>query len=221
MFEANVRAKCAIQYDDEHDMILAIEKYLPNGHGAYVRQYVAKSEGQSAKRIISYPTVYKAGNGDAILVCLPGYKQQNGDCVQIVTKKCEEQQLLQKLCSGWAASGYDASKHNLIRNSSNDCYVYNCKTVNYGLSGKNSGKCEYCKASRKGINSDGLCETCSNNEIWDESAHSCKPTVSLTLEQMKYGINGDPTDQDSQCWTHTNPENFKKCVFKESNNDKQ
>lgn len=108
-------------------------------------------------------------------------------------------------------------------NAAATCTVFVCKDgKGYASDPKVSGnwECVNCKniandasvhPSRLGLGSDGVCVTCATAEIYDEDSQSCVQARVLT----QYGMIGitTPTQQlDDQCWTKSNPDDYKSCV---------
>ena len=72
MFDRAITDKCGLHGTQEHDNILAIVRYAPGGHGAFVRQMIVRSERDGWGDMKSTATVYLAEGSQEILVCKPG-----------------------------------------------------------------------------------------------------------------------------------------------------
>lgn len=217
MFVFNKYAGCGVNKGQEHDMILAITKWTPSGHGAFVQQMVWRAERSGWKDMISWASIYPATNSQEILVCKNGYRPNpaNTDCEEINSNLCRSQ----SLCNGW--SGFDETIHTFYQLPENDtCYQFRCVEPGTAFPSKESRICEPCTSEdiRAGVSpADGTCVHCESGKIFDESAASsgyCAVATAYTKTDMQYGKDQtkNTVELDKQCWIIADPEDYEDCV---------
>ncbi len=229
-FAADGRAHCkstsgSYSWSTEHDILLAIDKFLPSGNGAIVRQmeFSARYDGKTKEADLQ---VYPANASTEILVCKRGYKPNAGrtDCEPINPTECNRAILSQKMCSGWDLSQYDENIHTV--ELANDCYKYKCKRAGYTFASTTDHTCVECTTNMRGgaHPTDGTCVKCETGYVFDKTAHEekyCVKAIGLTQIDLTLGRNKtkanykDATDVKQQCWTKASPEEYRKCVMGE------
>ena len=166
--------------NNTNDGLFVISGWLPNGHGAWVRPYVARVRAfdwntELKSDIFIYPAV-KEGTQDVIpatVGCLDGYEPNSDytNCVPINSSVCGVDAGVD-FCPGWKSQYYDTNESNKVLVG--DCYQWRCKDPNYGFDSVNvHHDCGRCPVSAKqGIASDGSCRTCDNNQLFDATAET-------------------------------------------------
>lgn len=205
------------QRNTEHDILLAVDKFLPSGNGAFVRMMEFSARHNELQ-------VYPANGKEQELLCKRGYKQNKTktDCEPINASECKKAILNQKMCSGWTADKYDEKKHMLDLNDG--CYKYKCKTAGQAFVSTTDHSCTDCTTDIRGgthpIN--GTCVKCDTGMIFSDIDGECKETISLNNTDLAYGQNKtkddfkDNNDTTDQCWAKKAPEEYKECVMGEN-----
>lgn len=218
MFAFNDYRSCGVHKGQEHDMILAITRYLPSGHGAFVRQMVVRAERSGWKNMISTATIYPAQNSSEILVCKNGYgpNPANTECEELNATNCR----LQSMCTGWG-TGFDETIHAFIQPSGSTCFQYRCAEIGKAFaSDTNRASCVDCNSNlRDGVSPvDGTCIKCDIGKIFSETATAtgfCADAMGYTKTDLQYGKgktkNSQP-DVAKQCWPIATPDDYKMCV---------
>lgn len=210
-------AACGVHKTQEHNMILAINRWLPSGHGAFVRKMVVRAERRGWKNMESTATVYPASNSADILVCKNGYQANaNGsDCIEINANVCR----LQQSCDGW--TDYNEKLHTFVQQSNQNCYQFRCTETGKAFASEtNRGTCVECVSGlRTGVSpTTGACVKCDVGLIFSANATSsgfCVATNSYSNVDLQYGrgrTKNSELDIDKQCWTMTDPVEYEKCV---------
>ncbi len=230
MFAFNVNSMCGVRwfwggtmfnYNSEHDMILAITRYLPSGHGAWVRQMIVRSENYYIEKKAAGVKVYPAQNSSEILVCKNGYtvNAAGTDCQEINPVICK----LQQTCTGWS-SGFDENLHRFVQVDGETCFQYRCIEPGQAFaSDTNRSSCIDCVDNmRSGISPiDGVCVKCDVGKIFDATAKSsgfCVPTQSFSKTDLQYGKgkSKNTVPLNEQCWSLLLLGDYKACVFGET-----
>lgn len=216
-FMANEDRDCG-SHDNEHDMILAITRYLSSGHGAYVQQMVARATSNAVN-------VYSAGTANEILVCRPGYKPVAGDCVQ-ATNFCELENYFKNMCTDWSSAYFDSNIHKFEKKGK--CYIYKCKTPGYAFPDTEGNVSDYsCSKCIEVVNKDGInphngaCVHCETGKVFEEYSnnYACLDAQQLTRQELQYG-KGKTTQDDirnlslnEQCWIKDITDDYYECVL--------
>ena len=212
MFHWNQYRKCGVHKGKEHDMILAISDFLPDGHGAFVQPMVFRAERAGWKHMVSTATVW--GAGEKTLLCKDGYQPNSAktDCVAINANTCN----MNSLCTGWPTSEFSESNHTMHANGS--CYEYRCMAPGTGFTSSTDKTCIECTGdNRVGIPSaTGVCVRCPTGKIFDDNASAssyCRDATQYSTQTLAYGQNRTRNaDLALQCWTKVEPDEYKSCV---------
>ncbi len=217
----------AIRGQQEHDMVLGISRWLPNGHGAFVRQMVVWTDIQRSIVRDSTASIYPAQNGKEILVCKNGYKPNaNGDnCEPINRELCPEsiEDMRAALCTGW--TDMDENIHDFKLDATKNCYQFRCINNKEAFVSGADRTCAECVTSpRNGVSPvNGVCIRCDKGKIFDANAKSsgyCTDTTGYTKTDMMYGkgkTKNSVQNIDDQCWPLITPDEYKECVTGQSN----
>lgn len=224
MFLRNQYNDCGVSKEQEHDGILAITRWAPGGHGAWVQPLIVRAQrrGWSKKKnppegMVSWPAIYYFTGATEILACVDGYKPNAGgtDCVAINEAICAEA----KTCPGW--TGFDEGLHTFVMPSGKDCFEFRCKGENQAFASTTDRSCIECPTnSRGGMSSvDGTCVKCEAGKVFNNKATStathCGEAIAYTKSDMQYGKgktkNNNP-DVAQQCWTMTETDAYRECV---------
>lgn len=217
MFNWNNYYGCGLNKGQEHDSILAITRWAPGGHGAWVQPLIVRAQREGWKDMISWPAIFYRVGATEILACIDGYKPNAGgtDCVEINANVCAEA----KSCPGW--TGFDESLHTFVMPSGKDCFEFRCKGENMAFASATDRSCIECTTSLRGGVSpiDGTCVKCDSGKVFNNKATStsahCGDAYAYTKTDMQYGQgktkNNNP-DPDNQCWTKTETDVYRTCV---------
>lgn len=212
MFYMNQNKKCYGNRKEEHDMILAISKWAPSGHGAFAQPTIFRAERDGDKHMVSTATITFVGT--ATLLCKEGYAPNSGgtDCDPIDATMCA----LTNMCTGW--SGFDAATHKITAAKSGGCNEYRCLQPKYGFKSEADKTCAECgEDARHGTNSDnGVCVACDVGSIFDGAKNQCVAASHvLGRDAMVYGPNKDRDTKPlgDQCWTKPESTEYKNCVI--------
>ena len=217
----------------QHDIIFVIVGWLNGGTGAYVRPYVvqgARDETQNKNDVAMYPAV-QSGNCDAggtvikeKLVCTVGYKlNANGNGCEPISDCNANGPSASEYCNGWNASDFDSTKHSLIKvpNSNTGCYQWRCTDGKSILDKAGGTECTwYVWSPQRGVNPEnGTGVQCPSAMVFNANVYGdgvsvnyCEDTIRVSGDVLLYGNGNSSTTWDKQCWTKTNPEEYKKCV---------
>lgn len=224
MFFWNKKDGCDLNRKQEHDGILAITRWAPGGHGAWVQPLVVRAQREGWKKtedtpdgMVSWPAVYYFTGATEQLVCVDGYKPNAGgtDCVAINEAICAEA----KMCPGW--TGFDEGLHTFVMPSGKDCFEFRCKGENQAFASTTDHSCIECPTNSRGGMSpvDGTCVKCDSGKVFNNKATStathCGEAIAYTKSDMQYGKgktkNNNP-DVAQQCWTMTETDAYRECV---------
>lgn len=226
---------CGVNKTQEHKMILAVTKWTTSGHGAFVRQMMVRAERTGWDDMVSWASVYPAGNSGEVLVCKNGYKPNatKTDCVAIDSNICNAQQL----CDGW--DGFDENIHrfyvptmsaslstgNLTVGTKSPaqktlCYQYRCLEAGTAFVSSSNRSCAPCvNDARDGVSpADGTCIKCGLGQIFDENALSsgyCATADAYSKTDMMYGkgkTKSNVPNIKNQCWTMVDLQDYLNCV---------
>ena len=206
---------------NEHDIVLAITKWLPSGHGAWVQQITVRAAGRDWNGIYSWVVVYPAEGAEEILVCKDGYTAMNDDCVEVDPDACTAV----SACPGWA--GFDKSQHTWLpvpnpAKNNETCFEYRCAADGYAFTSLTNRTCAPCPTQlRQGESPrDGTCIRCDGTDVYNanlESSGYCGPALVLTKNDMQYGYtktrNTPNLRLDDQCWTKILTDEYLACVM--------
>ncbi len=206
----------------EHDILLAIDKFLPSGNGAWARQMEFSARNPDLQ-------VYPANASSQILVCKNGYKPNisNTDCEPIDSSACTMAIASTKMCNGWNLSGYNKDMHML--EITDGCYKYKCKNAGQAFASVTDHTCIDCATNNRGGPHpiDGTCVKCDTGYIFNKNNATnnyCAKAIGLTKLDLMYGRGktkasyGDTQSVNDQCWTKTSPDEYKECVMNTNKN---
>ena len=214
MFHLGERDSCDVNYNQEHDMILAVSDWLPSGHGAWATPFVVRARREAYDNDKSGVEVWAAG--EATLLCKNGYTANaaENDCVAIDEAACG----LTKMCENWPSILFDTTTMVLEYNSDEGCYKYRCRESGYAFLSSEDKTCQPCATNLRGgvLEDDGTCVICDVGKIFDSNAVStgfCSETVAYDKRVLQYGKGKDKhTDIAQQCWTILEPTDYINCV---------
>lgn len=220
-------------YSVEHDILLAIDKFLPSGNGAWARQMEFSAMGiKGGKMSAADLHVYPASGSSQILVCKNGYQPNisNTDCEPINASTCSMAQASTKMCAGWNISGYREDMH--VLETTDACYKYKCKNIGQTFASTTDHTCIDCTSNDRGGPHpiDGTCVKCDTGYIFnknDTENNYCSKAIGLTKLDMMYGRGktkssyNDENSVTKQCWTKTDPNEYRECVLGTNNAVKQ
>lgn len=218
MFVWNKYYGCGVHKGQEHDIILALTKWLPSGHGAIAQQVVVRAFRSGWKHMDSWPKIYPAAGAAEILVCKDGYKPNSSrtDCEPINSETCARSMA----CNGWGGDDYDSSQHSLALREGSNCYEFRCSKQGYAFQSATNRTCTECATNlRDGVNPvSGDCVKCEVGKIFDKNAAStgyCANTRSFSKIDMQYGSGKtqNTTVLKDQCWVLTTNDNYKECLL--------
>lgn len=217
MFRWSVNPACGVHKTQEHNMILALKRWLPSGHGAVAQQMVVRAQREGWKDMISWAAIYPAGNAPEIIVCKNGYKPNSSktDCEEISSEICA----LALSCPDWN-SGYDRTQHILKMRDGSSCYEYRCSQQGYAFKDAVNRSCTECVTGmRDGVSpKDGTCVKCDVGNVFDEKASGngyCSVAQGYSKVDLQYGAGqtrNSNQDLEQQCWTITTPNDYAECV---------
>ncbi len=212
------------QSNSEHDIVIAINRFLPSGNGALARQMEVSARYSYIASKYDLQ-VYPAQNSNDYLLCKPGYKQNAAytDCEPINPSECNQAIMSQKMCSGWDLSQFDEKIH--TAELVGGCYKYKCKQANYTFASVSDHTCIECaKGLRGGPHpTDGTCVKCDTGRVFnaeDSANEYCPMALGLTHSDMIWGkdkTKGDYKtilDIKQQCWTKASPAEYRDCVLR-------
>lgn len=209
----------------EHNIILAITRWAPGGHGAWVQPLVVRAQREGWKKtektpdgMVSWPVLYYVTNTKEILLCVDGYepKDDGTDCVAINADICPE---VPSMCPGWTE--IDEGLHMVVQSAGKNCFEFRCKGENQAFASTTDRSCIECPTnSRGGMSSvDGTCVKCEAGKVFNNKATStathCGEAIAYTKSDMQYGKgktkNSNP-NVSQQCWTMTETDAYRECV---------
>lgn len=217
MFNWNHYYGCGAHKGQEHDSVLAITRWAPGGHGAFVQPLIVRAQREGWKDMISWPSIFYRVGATEILACISGYKPNAGgtDCVAISENLCAEA----KSCPGW--TGFDESQHTFVMPTGKDCFEFRCKGENMAFASATDRSCVECTTSLRGGVSpvDGTCVKCDSGKVFNNKATTaaghCGDATAYTKTDMQYGKgktkNNNP-EPENQCWTKTETDVYRECV---------
>ncbi len=209
--------------EQEHNVILAITRWAPGGHGAWVRPLVVRAQREGWKKtektpdgMVSWPVLYYLTETTEILMCVDGYTPTDTDCVPINSAICPE---VPSMCPGWTE--IDEGLHMVVQSAGKNCFEFRCKGENQAFASTTDRSCIECPTnSRGGMSSvDGTCVKCEAGKVFNNKATStathCGEAIAYTKSDMQYGKgktkNNNP-DVANQCWTMTETDAYRECV---------
>lgn len=217
-------ARSGQRTSSEHDILLAINRFLDSGNGAMVRLMEFSARYDKGKKRPDLQ-VYPAQNTSDILLCKPGYKQNAGytDCEPINPSECNQAIMSQKMCSGWDLSLFNEDIH--TAELVGGCYKYRCKQANYAFASAFDHTCIECAKGLRGGShpKDGTCVKCDTGRVFnaeDPANEYCPMALGLTHSDMIWGKDKTKGDYKTileikqQCWTKTSPAEYRDCVLR-------
>lgn len=220
LFTWNARYGCGLNKRQEHDSVLAITRWAPGGHGAWVQPVIVRAQRKGWDSMTSWPAIYsRAGSTAPQLVCVEGYAPNTAqtDCLQINSTLCDRVN-----CPDLAKHGYVGTIHTEYMPAGAECPDFRCKNNNQAFASITDKTCVSCPSSMRGGVSpiDGTCVSCELGTVFNgratDSEHLCKPAIRLTKTDMQYGFgytkNSRP-DVADQCWSLGQIDEYRACVL--------
>lgn len=209
------RGDCGHNEEDHHDLILGMSKFAPGGHGAFLRGFTIRGNRDDWKSYTGWVEIYPSG--PEVLACMNGYQPNgdNTDCVAINSAVCEA---AGNLCTGWAEADFNPSIHKLVQQESG-CAQYRCIADGQGFVSATNRACTACVDNTSDYRSavsilDGQCYKCTDGQVFNQKSGRCESAVIFTQIDLSYGPGQNANSTlVTQCWTKTNPMDYKNCVF--------
>ena len=222
----------------EHDVVLAVTEYTPDGYGAFVGPLVVRAASKPVGSYWgdynrAYAFAYPANNTDTKLVCVNGYKHNaagNG-CVKYSQEQVdreaaqvEAKTAADNACSGWVISTTDEFINTYDIKMVGSCNQYRCKDSSKGFKSEMDKTCVPCgDNSQHGVNPDtGVCVECTTKQTFSADAQYkesgyCRDKLVVIPGALQYGINNTSNDLlGEQCWYKLFKDGFevyKDCIF--------
>ena len=222
MFHLGEREACGVNYNQEHDMILAVSDWLSSGHGAWASPFVVRARRESYNNSKSGVEVWPVG--EATLLCKNGYivNKENNDCIAIDEAMCA----INQMCPDWPSSAYNGLTMVVEYYEPSNCYKYRCIEKGYAFASSAEKTCSFCTTNiRNGVSpEDGTCIKCDVGKIFNENAKDqgyCSTAVSYINSDLQYGKGKNKSiDINQQCWTSADldPTDYINCVKGTANN---
>lgn len=218
MFFRGKKDGCDMNGKQEHDGILAITRWAPGGHGAWVQPLVVRAQRNGWDNMHSWPAVYYYTGAKEQLVCVEGYKPNVGgtDCVAVSENLCTEA----KLAPGW--TGFNKTLHKFVIPKGKSLVEFRCKGENMAFASATDHSCVECITSlRVGVSQvDGTCVECEAGKVFNSNATTadayCGDAYAYTKTDMQYGKGKTKNDVENvkeQCWTMTETDDYRACVM--------
>jgi len=151
-------------------------------------------------------------NGRTTTLCASGYTLNNEKCEKT---NCSNPDLKlkkpgkqlddngKKFCDNY--ENYDATKHDLVEESS--CYSYVCKEGGFDTKYNHKDCIEDCgKTKQSGVLDTGYCKVCNDNQMFNGT--ECASYTELSMLQLKKGF-----QEIFDCWQEFGGNNYKTCVL--------
>lgn len=181
----------------EMDVMVGVSNWLENKKGVVASPFLFWCTNRAASNDmdINFYTQYKSET-----LCLPGFTGPN-------CEKCKPK----RMCSGYDAAQFDASKHTMTMNGG--CSEFRCTDTTMGFKSANDkNDCVAC-AKLGGVGNDGSCVTCSVGQNFDKKTKTCRQAQTFTKDDMQYGKGKDSDiPLNDQCWQHAEPTKYESCV---------
>ncbi|MCL2538045.1 MAG: hypothetical protein FWF34_01600 [Alphaproteobacteria bacterium] len=186
MFEWDKYHRCGGNVREEHDMVLAISRWLPSGNGAFAQQMIVRAERWNWPDQTSTATLWWAPNGKEILVCKEGFKPKgNDDCEPINPAVCS---------------------------SSTTAAPLRCP-AGQGFPSANDETCAPCTGNGSGVSTaTGVCHHCATGQIFDGA--TCRTARQLSNIELRFGLGRSSAPANSTpCWMEFNVSDYRECVL--------
>ncbi len=157
------------------------------------------------------------GNGTTKTLCATGYKPDNNGtkCVPINAEICNTSMANLSMCYGFSKSDYNSKIHYLVNDGG--CAKFFCSEVGTAFAQPGQYECQPCPAEgRNGIDpASGVCIKCNSGQAFDSTSNQCVTARPYTHTDLQYGIGqtSGSTALKNQCWTYTEPDEYKNCVM--------
>ncbi len=226
MFVGDTNDTCSYgSTPQQHNVILAIDRWDPNSHGAFVRPFNIRAQRSGWDDMYSIIAVSPSINSYLQLVCQSGYEPNSTQdkCVKI--KQCtptEESKDLEEapakesdICPEWKDS-FDDSIHVYYKaKATDDCFVYRCLQPGYAFVDARKNKCAACTEDlRTGVDALGMCVTCKTTQRFDKDSKTCIALNPVSKSDLLYGKGNTAPNDDykNDCWSKSTPVDYVKCV---------
>lgn len=186
----------------DHDIDYVVLGVL-NIHESWVEVAPVKVRAHG-KKIID---AYVASGSEYKILCAPGYELNDAGDGCKLSSYCTD---FAQLCSGERMDLFNEDKKHewMVRttNGNNTCMYIGCQS-GYGLDpNRNDKTCILCKTtSKQGINSNGECEKCDEDEIF--KTDGCHRYTTYSAQDLVNGV-----QRAFDCWLEKDPVNYGTCV---------
>jgi len=225
MFDDDQNSTCNYgKVPQQHNVVLAVSKWEPNSHGAFVRQFSIRAQRSGWKDMYSIVAVSPAINGSLQLVCQSGYEPDSTQSKCVKIKQCtpEEPEIPEEapaketdFCPGWKDS-FDDSIHVYYKtNATDDCFVYRCLQPGYAFVDARKNKCAACTEDlRTGVDALGMCVTCKTTQRFDKDSKKCVDLKTVSKAELLYGKGNIGPNQNykDDCWSKATSGDYVSCV---------
>lgn len=210
-----------------------VTDFTSDGHGVKTKQFIARisRDGESGSKLVPLLEVADTGAKYKVL-CLPGYIADGDNCVLASEVAGNDSSSSSGSgsgddntgnsvvgpCPGWDGLPGNKMSYKRYYVSEKNCYEYRCFDSSEGFRSSADRACISCYGTSRGVNSNGVCITCSDDMVFDKSQNKCREGIGYTKQDLLYGRNKTVTSASlaDQCWTKTLPMDYKLCVIKTS-----
>lgn len=195
-------------------VVVGVTKFLT--HGVIAQPVYLQCTRYNWKHNDSAMTHLELAAGTAKLLCASGYKPNadNSDCEMFDPNMETLQQLT--FCSNFPADKYDAEKHEIENDPTNNCAKYFCKDSSQAFAGRGDTNCVDCANNILGGVSlvDGTCKKCELGQYFDQETDACASANVYTKTDVRYGKGNTQSSKtfENHCWPIVQPSEFKECV---------
>lgn len=197
-------------FDTKHYLFYGVLGFTSDGHGVITQPmtaYTALTQVATTRTAIN---VYAYGTKRTL--CESGYIPVGESCERNAAAAGTVEDA--DSCSGWETYPSTGS-YKRYYVSSKDCYEYRCMDASEGFRSSADRTCVSCSSNSKGVDSNGVCITCSSSMVFDKIGKKCREPVEYTKQDLLYGRNKTVGSADlvDQCWTKTIPSEYEQCVL--------
>ncbi len=210
----------------EDNVVIALTQY--QDHGAMAAPIHIKcglsGDNEGNNPDIGYGYVERMGQttsvlGNSKMLCAKGYVLSGSTCVP--KDACANAPMPDNFCSGYNENSYDPTIHDLYE--SGGCVKFKCEGDNHGFEDFSDQEynCVPCTRAdseswNTGINtSTNECVFCDDFEYFDPTTSTCDELMGLSQIDLQYGRGktNNTATLSEQCWTITDPVNYRNCVL--------
>ncbi|MDR0727150.1 MAG: hypothetical protein LBF37_03750 [Rickettsiales bacterium] len=185
--------------NQEMDVMVGVSGWLENKKGVIASPflfYCANKDDSNTMDVNFYP------NYASETLCLPGYTGPNCD-------RCKAA----SMCPGYNVSQFSADSHTMAMKSG--CSMFTCSDTSKGFkSSTERDKCVDCSGPRAYVNSDGVCSSCGEGQLYSKQTNKCETATILSAPEMRYGEGktSEPANPLDACWVQVDPAQYLDCV---------